>query len=133
MPPRTIDFDDSKGAAKGIPRASVTLVGPGGPKGTHANFAGMLVDTGATHTHLPEDVAHAVGIDPSSGTSVQISTANGMATRQHLTVDLEIEGVFVKGVDVYFALGASPLLGRSAMYAAFPTTGFESAEWLRRL
>jgi predicted aspartyl protease len=133
MPPKTIAFDDSELSAGGIPRAAVTLLGPGGPKGSRANFAGVLIDTGATHTQLPEDVARNIGIDPSQGAAVQIATSNGTANRQHLTVTLEIQGVTVTGIDVYFGGEVAPLLGRSSLYAAFAAAGFEPAEWLRKL
>ena len=132
MTAKTIDFDISELAQGGCPRTDLGLIGPGGPMGTRANFSQVLLDTGATHTQLPEDVALDIGIDPGQGSTVAITTANGTAWRQHLTVDLEVAGVSVN-VDVYFAQGATPLIGRSSLYAAFAATGFEPGEWLQKL
>lgn len=132
---RSVDFDDTEPSPGGVPRAEVVLYGPGTAQGSNATFSQVLVDTGATHTQLPENVATAIGLNPqSAGTSVVIATSGGTVQRWLLTVRLEVQGIMLQSVPVYFGpTGTTALVGRSSLYAAFETTGFEGAEWLRKL
>ncbi|MGV9838891.1 retropepsin-like aspartic protease [Nocardia niigatensis] len=105
----------------------------GRPGQLAATFNKALVDTGAAHTQLPEELALQIGRNPRvDGAQVKISTAAGTASHWRLRVDLEFEGIFVSSVPVYFSPGAVDLVGRSTIYAACPTTGFERARWLRK-
>jgi predicted aspartyl protease len=130
MPSRIITFPNTQTAPSGIPRAAVTLVGPGGPRGRRARFSGVLVDTGATHSQLPESVARNLGLDPAQGQTRTIMTSNGRASRWLLTVELVVQGIRLPAIGVYFGANVTPLVGRSAIYAAFLIAGFERREWL---
>jgi gag-polyprotein putative aspartyl protease len=133
MAVRKVAFGDRKVSLRGIPRAEVLLKGPGGPnRFSQYRFYNVLVDTGATHTQLPEEICTNLGIVVPTAT-FQISTANGPASRSMLTVDLEVEGIAVSGIRAYVAPNVMPLLGRSALYALFRTTAFTSADWLWEL
>ncbi|MFI6171355.1 retropepsin-like aspartic protease [Nocardia sp. NPDC051052] len=128
-----VDFDDFAPASSGVPRAELVLFGPATPGQLAATFSQALVDTGAVHSQLPEEVAMQLGLNPSAdGIQVVISTAAGPSQRWLLRVDLAFEGIFVSSVPVYFSQGAVDLVGRSTLYAASPTTGFEPAQWLRK-
>ncbi|HEY0631700.1 MAG TPA: aspartyl protease family protein [Thermoleophilaceae bacterium] len=116
-----------------IPRATVTVVGPGGLRGTRWNHTKVLVDTGARHSQFPEVVLEDIGYDLSQSITLKIHTSNGLATRRYLHVDLEVQGVSVPGVGVYVGANATPLVGRSTLYAAFAATGFRSPDWLWKL
>ncbi|MGW3546082.1 retropepsin-like aspartic protease [Nocardia niigatensis] len=107
------------------------LFGPAGPDSSPRRSTKALVNTGAAHTQLPEELALQIGRNPRvDGAQVKISTAAGTASHWRLRVDLEFEGIFVSSVPVYFSPGA--VVGRSTIYAACPTTGFERARWLRK-
>ncbi|WP_405177722.1 retroviral-like aspartic protease family protein [Nocardia sp. NBC_01377] len=121
-----VDFDDFELASGGVPGAELVLYGAPGPGQLAVTFTKALIDTGAAHTQLPEELALQIGLNPSvHGVPVTISTAAGPSSRWLLRADLEFEGIFVPSVPVYFSPGAVDLVGRSTIYAAFPTTGFQ--------
>jgi predicted aspartyl protease len=132
---RSVYFDDIEPSPSGVPRAEIVLYGPGTAQGSNATFTQVLVDTGATHTQIPENVATAIGLNPRvTGTPQAISTSGGVVQRWLLSVQLEVQGIMLQSVPVYFGpAGTTVLVGRSSLYAAFQTTGFEAIEWLRRL
>jgi predicted aspartyl protease len=130
---RTVQFTDLLAAVNGIPRGEVVLHGPGGPRGyTKARFQQVLVDTGATHTHLPDNVLAPIGLSTQGATPVNVQVMGGSVTCQQLPVDIEVEGTVCR-VDVCFGNNSTPLIGRSTLYKLFTTTGFTSADWLREL
>jgi hypothetical protein len=127
---RHVLFEREEPAIRGIPRAEVVLLGPGGPRGTTARFAQVLLDTGAAHSQLPQEVALNVGIDPSEGIEADIATANGIARRWFRVADIAVQGIPLPQSGVYFAPGAQPLVGRSALWLMSRTVGFTDADWL---
>ncbi|MFI7670804.1 retropepsin-like aspartic protease [Nocardia sp. NPDC049526] len=128
-----VDFDYDEPSSSGVPRTEVVLFGPAGPSRSSATFSQALVDTGALHTQLPSNVAVSIGLDPlNSGQPIVISTAAGKTQRWLMNVDLKIQGTFVRSVPVYFAPRAVDLVGRTSIYAAYGSTGFESTRWLRK-
>ncbi len=79
----------------------------------------MLVDTGATQTALPEDMAREFGveIDPKAP-GVPIGTANGMMVAMPARIaDLDVAGIPRKNVAIYVSekFGETPVLGMNVL------------------
>ena len=117
----------------GVPRAELVVHGPGGPLGSAVTCTQVLIDTGATHSQIPDSAARGIGLNLAQGTRVTIHTANGQASRLVVMVSLDVQGVSCPNVPIYVGPNVAALVGRSAIYAAFQTLGVTSADWLREL
>ncbi|MBW7861933.1 MAG: TIGR02281 family clan AA aspartic protease [Rhodocyclaceae bacterium] len=76
----------------------------------------FLVDTGATMVSLGASDARRAGLNPGSGTAVNVQTANGLTRAWHMKIDtLVLEGIRLHGVDALVHEGDLPivLLGMS--------------------
>ena len=130
MSGRTVEFDDVEPNRSQLPQADVVLMGPGGPHG--AGWGALaIMDTGADISQLPSEAAAGVGIEVGIGPTVVLATAGGLVHRHRVRVDILIQGVDLT-VDVDFAPGVRPLIGRSTMFALMDSVGFEPSEWLMK-
>ena len=130
---RLVAYEASSYAEAGIPRATLALNGPGGPRGSVAHFSGVLIDTGAAHTQLPTEVAQAIGIDVAEAHPIEVWTSNGPTVRHLTFVAIQLMDARVAGVPACFAPGAVPLIGRSLLYRAYRAVGFDTGAWRRAL
>jgi predicted aspartyl protease len=132
MTGRRVPFTDIEQSISGVPRGEVILHGPGGPRGTDATFTDVLIDTGATHTHLPDTVLAPIGLNLQAAVPVTVAVVGGTVTCRQMLVDITIQGLRCK-VDVCFGNHSTPLIGRSSLYKLFTTTGFTELDWLRQV
>lgn len=112
----------------GSPRGRVNLKDKLQHNGDWITWA--LVDTGASHLHLPEEALAYVGLSRPGAMTVPVLTAGGdIITMYQLDVDVEIQGARITTA-CNFGPGAKPLIGRSALFKAMRTAGFNASDWL---
>ena len=126
---KSFTFATANAFVSNRPYADVRLISASMGTPTHR----CIVDTGADYIQLPACAATSVGINLAGYSIITVSTASGTGSMILATgLDIEVEGVFLKGESVLFDTANSPkmLLGRISLLNAFDV-GFEVNTWHR--